>query len=122
MQDGHELTEEFMDDALDQAREMGKRLSPDHACDMCARLDLQPPQDEELKRIAGWRIEDSGVPFFRSPPEPPTDGHLHFHNEVFDAFRNAWYEHAADPEECDVCLDSSLECEHERHDPDGCPV
>lgn len=123
MKDGRELTDDFEEEALEQAREYGRRLSPDHACEMCARLDLQPQQDERLKEIAGWRIEDDGVPFFRQMPEPPTeDHHWFFTEDVMPAFREAFYENAADPEHCDVCLDPDHECGHERHDPDGCPA
>jgi hypothetical protein len=123
MQEGHELTDDFEETALERAREYGRQLSPDHACAACARLDLQPPQDERLKEIAGWRIEDDGVPFFRQPPEPPTEEHHWFFAEgVMPAFREAFRENAADPEACDVCRDPDLTCEHEHHRPEGCPV
>lgn len=123
MQEGHELTDEFEEEALEEAREYGKQLSPGHACDMCARLELQPEQDERLKRIAGWKIDDAYKPFFRQPPEPPTEDHHWFYREeVRPAFQEAFYEHCAEPERCDPCRDDGFECGHDKHDPDGCPV
>lgn len=124
MKDGHELTEEYREQALDEARALGEKLAPTVVCGYCADIGdvFTPQRDEELKRIAGWRIEDDGVPFFRPSPEPPTDGHRHFHDEVFEAAREAFRENAAPPERCDVCLDDGVTCSHERHDPDGCPV
>lgn len=123
MQDGKDLTDEFEEQALEQARDYGEELAPSHACKMCARLDLQPWQDERLKEIAGWQIDEDYKPFFRQPPQAPSEDHHWFYNEeVLPAFREAFHEHAADPENCDVCRDPELECGHERHEPDGCPV
>jgi hypothetical protein len=123
MQDGHDLTDEYREDALERAREYGEQLSPDHACAMCAELHLQPHQDERLKEMAGWQIDDGYKPFFRQPPEPPTEDHHWFYQEeVFPTFREAWHDNAADPEKCDVCLDGDHTCGHERHGHEGCPV
>lgn len=121
MKEGKAITDEFWDEAVERAREEGKEHAPGHICGRCTRLDLQPWQDERLKEIAGWRIDEDYKPFFRQPPEPPTDEHVHLHNEVFEAFREAFHEHAADPERCDVCLDEGLECGHERQGED-CPA
>lgn len=100
---------------LERAEQLGRSYSPISVCGHCTRAPNGAMSEgkepiRKLKKLAGYVDGGDGI------LHPPSVDELEFlRSELYPAFRDGYFQHCPDPEDCRICNDHQVECFHQRY-------